>query len=629
MRKNLIAMSTAVLVGSLSIVGGAAANVLVDAGAYPVTDGTFVYNGTTAVSQSVTNNGIGHQLIIPYYNVQSGNATLINLTNTDTFNGKAVKVRFRGASNSDDVFDFQVYMSPGDVWTATITRGADGLAVLKTTDKSCTIPANVSDVPFKTQRLNPRLTGDTLAAETREGYVEIFNMADIPPRAITPADGSLLVPNAPNALFTTIKHVAGVAPCFTTTAGAAALNATAVDPATIAAARTLGFRAPTGTLFANWTIINVPKSGAASGEAVALLATLAGAAPDFANPGAGRIVFYPQTDNAIPVGVGHASVNSATADPSLRTLPRAAANDFGVSATGINTSAVPYAPAPGVAPALPIIAALSFDLPDLSTPYTGTLGLIAAGAEFGFEPVLQAQLLSRALATTQIVNEFITDKSIGAFTDWIFSSPTRRYSVALDYRIGTPATNAFVRAYTAHSDLKAANFTDASGTFGRDYFNSTNTILSTTGFAPGGQICVTPQGLNGASSTASYVDREEFSPSAGIGFVISPATAITQRFLLCGETSVLTFNAPAGQSVLGGEVARQDTATGTGSDFRADGWFRVGTGGLATSNAVGVPVVPFNGLPIIGKAVTRAGNGSVSANFGAAWEHRYARPVSP
>ena len=35
-------------------------------------------------------------------------ATLLNLINTDTVRGKAVKVRFRGAANSDDVYDFQV-----------------------------------------------------------------------------------------------------------------------------------------------------------------------------------------------------------------------------------------------------------------------------------------------------------------------------------------------------------------------------------------------------------------------------------------------------------------------------------------------------------------------------------------
>ena len=68
---------------------------------------------------------------------------MFNITNSDTVNGKAVKVRFRGASNSDDVFDFQLYLSPGDVWAANIAKGPNGVAALTTIDKSCTLPAGV------------------------------------------------------------------------------------------------------------------------------------------------------------------------------------------------------------------------------------------------------------------------------------------------------------------------------------------------------------------------------------------------------------------------------------------------------------------------------------------------------
>ena len=40
-----------------------------------------------------------------------------------------------------------------------------------------------------------------------------------------------------------------------------------------------------------------------------------------------------------------------------------------------------------------------------------------------------------------VINEFITDPAIAANTDWVFSLPTRRYSVAVDYR--TTATVPF------------------------------------------------------------------------------------------------------------------------------------------------------------------------------------------
>src|SRR5690554_6768852 len=102
MKKNLLALSVAAALGA----GASAAN------AYEA----FGVEGT------------GNSLVIPYYTVQGGNNTLINIVNTDTENGKAVKVRFRGAERSDDVFDFQVFLSPDDMWTANVSMGPDGRA---------------------------------------------------------------------------------------------------------------------------------------------------------------------------------------------------------------------------------------------------------------------------------------------------------------------------------------------------------------------------------------------------------------------------------------------------------------------------------------------------------------------
>ncbi len=583
MKKHMVATAVAVLASTFGMLQGVSANVIGDDGFSTISP--TVNNGNFTRNTALQVGGIGHQLIIPYFNVQAGNATLINLANADTVNGKAVKVRFRGASNSDDVFDFQLYMSPGDVWTANISRGADGRAVLTSTDKSCTIPQTVSGTSFVTARLNPRLTGDALAAETREGYVEIFNMADVPPFGInlTGAGGGGNGPGvAPfgaalataNPLFTTIKHVGGIAPCFGTTAGAAALNALQTDPVSLSAAYALGFRAPSTGLWANWTIINVPKSGASSGEATSLVVINGpGGATTF-----GNMVFFPQT------GAAAATPDLFTSDPALRTTT--------VGADGVQDgSGAPFGGA------VPIVVASNFDLPDLSTTY---FGFVAAGGSTATFPRFQAEALTKRLATLNVINEYITDPSIGAFTDWVFSMPTRRYSVALDYRPAAPA--AFVRAFTRMTT--------------RDYFTAANTSVN------GGQICVSTTGL-------TFFDREE-TTLVGNNFVISPNPPAA-GFRLCGEVSVLTFNAPGGQSVLGAEIARTDFGTGT----IRDGWANVGTGGLSTGLGAfplaidlgSVGPVGGHGLPIIGKAFTRAGNGTVSANFGASWEHRYTSPL--
>src|SRR5512140_277165 len=105
MRKNLIALSAAAFVGGLGLSGSATAGVFADTGVVGTVDYT-----SNATREDVRLSGVGHQLIIPYFNNQGTNVTLINVVNSDTVNGKAVKIRFRGASNSDDIFDFQVYM---------------------------------------------------------------------------------------------------------------------------------------------------------------------------------------------------------------------------------------------------------------------------------------------------------------------------------------------------------------------------------------------------------------------------------------------------------------------------------------------------------------------------------------
>jgi hypothetical protein len=543
MRKNLIAMSVAAFVGGLGMAGGAAAGVVQDVSASTPTNATV---------ETVRGTGAGHQLLVPYYNTQNGNATLFNIVNTDTTNGKAVKVRFRGGSNSDDVFDFQVYMSPGDVWGATISRSAAGVASLKTNDKSCTLPAGVgggaNGSDFVTARLPQTLTGDALATQTREGYIEVFNMADIPP-VLPAADGS--VSATANPLFTAIKHVAGVAPCT-----AATLNTLATDVTTSTEAYARGFRSPSASLFGNWTIVNVPKSGSSTGEAIAITASTAGGLA-----ARGNIVFFPQT------GAAATTVDSFTADPSLRTTR-------GILPGQVSDGAA--APA-AYAGTTPIIAASQFDLPDLSTPYL-LLGVYPPNST---DPVTFANSLTTSIQTGSITNEYLTDTNIGAFTDWVFSQPTRRYNVAPDYRplLTTPA-GALGRAF----NVNLTNFYQAANT-------------SVSGF----QICANTNGV-------TYYDREEFT-AVGNNFVISPNPP-APGFRLCGETSVLTFNSTAA-SVLGAEIARTNFVTGS----VRDGWAVVATPGAGGAGW---------GLPIVGKAFVAASTGTL--NIGGSWEHRYTTP---
>ncbi len=57
----------------------------------------------------VSANNLGQALIFPYYTVRGGWMTLFGVTNTSALT-VAVKVRFREAYNSRDVFDFNIIL---------------------------------------------------------------------------------------------------------------------------------------------------------------------------------------------------------------------------------------------------------------------------------------------------------------------------------------------------------------------------------------------------------------------------------------------------------------------------------------------------------------------------------------
>jgi hypothetical protein len=83
--------------------------------------------------------------LYPYYTVRADNFinpfnSLLSVVNT-TNSVKAVKVRFVEGKNSAEVLDFNLFLSPFDVWTAAIIPDAGGGGKITTADRSCTIPA--------------------------------------------------------------------------------------------------------------------------------------------------------------------------------------------------------------------------------------------------------------------------------------------------------------------------------------------------------------------------------------------------------------------------------------------------------------------------------------------------------
>ncbi|MCU7904612.1 MAG: hypothetical protein KZQ76_01945 [Candidatus Thiodiazotropha sp. (ex Epidulcina cf. delphinae)] len=134
----------------------------------------------------VNTDGTGQVALLPYYNVNNSFITNINITNT-TGLYKAVKVRFRESRISADVLDFNVYMSPFDVWNGTIRLNGT-VANIITEDETCTFPGKAAlqaGVDFR------NIYTATNDADLTEGYVEIIEMGVIADGAGPAVDGGL------------------------------------------------------------------------------------------------------------------------------------------------------------------------------------------------------------------------------------------------------------------------------------------------------------------------------------------------------------------------------------------------------------------------------------------------------
>lgn len=354
MKKNLLAASLALALGSLS--------------------------GAASAALEVNTNGIGQINVLPYYSVQDSYNTLMTITNTDTVNGKVVKVRFRAAEWSDDALDFQIFLSPADVWTGAFGM-VDGQLVLKTSDNSCSLPASLDGQQFTTIRVEG---GDV--NRLKEGYVEIINVADIPQRL----NGSTTTSDTINPLYTATKHVNGVAPCGTVVTGllenstrdrlATVANDIAAEDALLPGSQGSWMVEPTGGLTSSATVIAVQDSKAFTVPGVAIHSD---DDSDFS-----EVQYFRQSNATIFTG-GVVADDTALANLTSDRL------FYTVAGAGYPT--------------------YQFDLPDLSTPFDG-------GTAEDWRDSIALLLQKGSVAT-----DYVIASSIQASTDVVLSQPVRRY----------------------------------------------------------------------------------------------------------------------------------------------------------------------------------------------------------
>ncbi len=140
--------------------------------------GSTLMLAASAGAVNINHDGLGEVLIYPYYTARNGQITLVSVVNT-TDRAKAVKVRILEGKNTAEVLDFNLFLSAKDVWTAAIIGTGDGAAIA-TLDKSCTNPKVTSTgIPFRNGAYLTDTAANRTLDRTREGYIEMIEMATI------------------------------------------------------------------------------------------------------------------------------------------------------------------------------------------------------------------------------------------------------------------------------------------------------------------------------------------------------------------------------------------------------------------------------------------------------------------
>ena len=372
----------------------------------PLAVGAAVAASAAQAQMYINNDGTGEILVYPFYSAESGNSTNVNITNT-TETAKAVKIRIIEGENSQEVLDFNVYMSAEDHFSFAITATADGGGSLVTNDNTCTVPRLTlgEAVPFR----NFLYVGDkgkddpatedkdesfdnTSITRTATGYIEVIEMGQLIMTKAnwdvkTDPDGSK-TPDSISPMLAAITHGADGVPADCdlpvaawTTGGAWHAEAAAEATATTSGRGSSFFTGTDswsgGGLYGEASVVNVGEAAAFGYDADAIESAVAGF---------GYELHYPPGD----------------------TKP-----DF--------TS-------PGVVEQ----STVEVDGTQVDMDYS-TTGGAADGSLLAVTSLFQ---------TKEVINDFVTDPGIAALTDWILTMPTKfqhigRYAAA---SAGPPAT---------------------------------------------------------------------------------------------------------------------------------------------------------------------------------------------
>ena len=137
----------------------------------------YTGNAISAAHPEVATNDLGDLALVPYYTVRGQWVTGIHIVNTSDMT-QVVKFRLRRATDGMNALDFNLVMSPKDVYAGFLSDDENGNISWTSPDSTCTVPATQGN----------RFTMPPLyRAGAESGYVEIIAMgqaADSQPIAV-------------------------------------------------------------------------------------------------------------------------------------------------------------------------------------------------------------------------------------------------------------------------------------------------------------------------------------------------------------------------------------------------------------------------------------------------------------
>ncbi len=321
----------------------------------------------TAQAVHISPDGLGQVLLFPYYTTRAGQVTALSIINTQN-NTKIVKVRFLEGKNSREVLDFNLFMSPNDIWTGGIVATSNGARVVSN-DNSCVTPSDLFAETrpdnlglalnaFKNYNYTGVVADSSLFTDldrTREGYFEVIEMAVIDDNLVT---GDVMAGQAAT-LTGFIKHNSAGVPA----------NCPALDAFDAFTGNTAPVQFPGPVFPAVGAFLTPPRGGLTGRESL---------------------------------------INAATG------------SNFTISPTAIDawSASVQYTEAGNTSPTL------SAANPAVSNVFTSA-GVVTANWALGRDA------MSGALMRNTVINEFILDAGTQSQTDWIVTFPTKRSYVSV------------------------------------------------------------------------------------------------------------------------------------------------------------------------------------------------------